>query len=84
MAAKKDIKNVAAKDVYTAFPSRFGSHKSMIDSTIVPKDENLVVCKDEFGHYVTEKKRLDDRCADPNRFANTKYRNRVLEETEKQ
>jgi hypothetical protein len=82
MASKKELKNV--KDNYTAYPSRFGSHKSMVDASIVPKDENLVVCKDEFGHYVTERKRLDDRCADPNRNAGVNYRNKVLEETEKQ
>lgn len=58
------------KDPY-AYPSRFGSHRSMV----VPPIEGAgivsgggVVCRDEWGEYVTEEKRLDNGLADSNRY----------------
>lgn len=53
------------------FPSRFGSHSSMIDEekTKELNDPAQVVLRDEFGHYVTERNRLDTKMSDPNRYA---------------
>ena len=47
------------------YPSRFGSHKSMV----VKEDGEFVFCEDEFGQYKTLKNRLDNGCADPFRYA---------------
>lgn len=48
------------------YPSQYGSHASMV---VRENDDGTVVCKDEYGEYVTEKKRLDDGTADPKRYA---------------
>lgn len=56
---------VADKKAVYGYSSRFGSHKSMVVKTV---DDNKVVCKDEFGEYTTNVKRLDDGTADPARF----------------
>ena len=50
------------------FPSRFGSHASMV----IGEEGDFVVCKDEYGEYRTEKTRLDNGSADPNRWCLTK------------
>jgi len=49
------------------YPSRFGSHSSMIVEGDDPQNEH-VMCHDEFGDYVTMRNRLDDGCADPLRY----------------
>jgi hypothetical protein len=82
-AAKASKFTPPVKDSYTAFPSRYGSHKSMVDSSVTLKDEKLVVCKDEGGQYVTEKNNLDNRCADPWRFATEEWRKKTFEAAEK-
>lgn len=46
------------------YPSRFGTHKSMV----VREEGDNVVCQDEFGEYITPKNRVDNGCADPNRY----------------
>ena len=33
-------------------------------------DLDMVVCKDDKGHYITHKARLDNGLADPNRYSN--------------
>lgn len=58
MAKRREEK----KEVYL-FPSRFGSHASMV----VEELADFVVCKDEFGFYLTSKCNLDNGVADPNR-----------------
>ena len=45
------------------YPSRFGSHKSMV----VSEHGDKVICKDEFGEYRTFVNRLDNGLADPKR-----------------
>lgn len=57
-----------------SYPSRFGSHTSMIDQDETTKlgDAALVACRDEFGVYVTEKARLDTGLADPKRYVETR------------
>ncbi len=51
------------------YPSRYGSHASMIDEekTSELTDEKMVVLKDEHGMYITYKDRLDNGLADPKR-----------------
>jgi hypothetical protein len=66
----KAMKAAAKKGEKPLTPSRFGSHTTMIDeegSKNLPP--NQVACLDEFGVYITERIRLDNGCADPNRFA---------------
>jgi hypothetical protein len=59
------------------YPSWYGSHTSMIDEELTAdlNDEKLVVCKDENGCYLTERNRLDNHLADPNRYSSEKARN---------
>jgi len=66
----KKSKGPAEKQEKFQYPSHFGSHTSMIDAEATEKleDVSLVVLKDEHGSYTTEKIRLDDGCADPNRY----------------
>ena len=52
------------KEVYP-YPSRYGSHRSMV----ISKDGDKVVCKDEFGEYETTVGRLDNGLADPRRYS---------------
>jgi hypothetical protein len=63
-------------------PSPFGSHGSMIEEelTNMLADKTFVVLKDENGLYLTEKARLDDHLADPNRYASPEYRKAKLVE----
>jgi hypothetical protein len=64
---------VNPKDIYP-YPSRFGSHNSMVVLPVDIEDESIngqpgvVCCKDEFGTYITEISRLDNGRADPNRY----------------
>ena len=63
MAAKPEV----AKE----YQSEFGSHAKMIDTektTALGEGTDKVVCKDQFGFYETEKWRVDDNMADPNRW----------------
>jgi len=71
----KAMKKSAEKKENYPFPSRYGSHKSMI----VKEYDNSVVCKDEYGEYLTEKKQLDSGLADPNRHATVEYREKILD-----
>jgi len=48
------------------YPSRFGSHRSMV---LKDNEDGTVVCQDEFGEYTTTRDRLDNGCADPVRYA---------------
>lgn len=54
-----------AKKVDYPYSSRFGSHANM---KIGDTEDGKVICKDEFGEYVTEANRLDNGASDPNRF----------------
>ena len=55
---------VIEKQVKYKYPSRFGTHASMV----VSEADGMVVCEDEFGQYTTLKNRVDNGCADPNRY----------------
>ncbi|MCX5637085.1 MAG: hypothetical protein NTX52_05250 [Planctomycetota bacterium] len=67
MSSRHSVAPVAASKY--PYPSRFGSHKSMV---VREEGEDLVqgqlVCKDEFGEYVTLRTRLDSGLADPARY----------------
>ena len=56
------------------YPTRYGSHSSMIDEEETEKltDESLVVLKDEHGCYTTKKSILDNGLADPKRYDTTR------------
>ena len=53
------------------YPSRFGSHKTMIDVPLTAAlgDRTQVVLRDEFEAYTTTRDSLDNGCADPRRYA---------------
>ena len=63
-------RQVPVKQETYDYPTRFGSHSSMIDEekTEELKDDQEVVLKDEHGYYTTHKKKLDSGLADPNRY----------------
>ena len=58
------------KTVKYLYPSRFGSHASMVMEEESSKLENKseVVLQDEFGLYTTFRCRLDSGLADPRRY----------------
>lgn len=66
----KKIKKEKTEKYKLEYPSRYGSHASMIDeaATADMNDPNKVVCKAELGLYITERNRLDNGLADPNRY----------------
>ena len=57
------------------YPSRYGSHSSMIDEQKAAELEALygnserVMLEDEGGHYITYRSRLDSGLADPKRYS---------------
>jgi len=63
-------------------PSWFGSHETMvvdhnevqIGGHDVTLSEEQVLCQDDRGYYVTEKKKLDNGLADPNRYSNRRLK----------
>lgn len=61
--AKRDTGPV--KNEQYPYPSRFATHASMV---IAEKEDGTVVCKDEFGEYITSKKCVDNGQCDPNRY----------------
>jgi len=73
---KKKLKPKAQGDY--PYPSRFGSHSSMM---VDPQPEDLgqdeVFLEDEYGQYVTERKFLDTGLMDPHRTNGSK-RPRIL------
>jgi hypothetical protein len=48
----------------------FGSHKEMViaNTTDINLHEDQVICKDDRGHYITTKNRIDNGLADPSRY----------------
>lgn len=49
-------------------PTRFGSHASMVIESSLPLLPDQVLCKDDYGEYVTYKDRLDNGLADGCRY----------------
>ena len=59
-----------------AYPSRFGSHQTMVTTAL---SSSWVICEDEKGSYATQQKFLDSGVADPHRFSTSKgYRKQLL------
>lgn len=65
-----------------AFPSYCGSHTAMLDKETTDKlnQQNKVVCKDNYGFYITEQKYLDSGMNDPYRTASEDWREKQLSE----
>jgi len=63
-------KRIIKKPEAYTYPTRYGSHASMVDmeKTGELNKENKVVIQDEHGYYVTDESRLDSGLADPNRY----------------
>ena len=78
MAKVKSLLPSDKKDY--SYPSRFGSHSSMINEEATGKlnDPKRVVLEDEFGLYETDRNRLDTGAADPNRYVQSRI-GRLLE-----
>lgn len=72
------------RSVY-AFPSRFGSHASMVNAekTAELNDSTRCVIDDEYGQYTTLKNRLDTGMADPNRYATSRL-DKLAEKVDKE
>ena len=62
------------------YPSFCGSHKSMVDEgeTENLRHPDMVVCKDNYGLYVTDKSALDNGMADQWRCMAPEYREKRL------
>lgn len=79
---KKTAEEAGAKKQGPKYPSPFGSHASMVQKELTEELQKqnpaLAVLEDETGLYVTETARLDNRMADPNRYAGGQYRNEQM------
>ena len=68
---------IKKKEKKKEYPSDFGSHLSMV-SADYPEfyydDSKWLVCTDDRGDYVTQKRRLDNGLCDYNRSVDTKAR----------
>jgi regulator of RNase E activity RraA len=63
--------------------THFGSHANMVIAISgVMIGENEVICKDDNGYYVTEKTKLDNGLADPNRYTLSKRISLFVDTTE--
>ena len=78
--AKNKTRHQTGNSVTT--PTWFGSHASMvvdhsevqIGGEDVTLSEGQVLCQDDNGYYITEKKKLDTGVADPNRYSIRRYK----------
>ncbi len=73
---------MATKEAAYPYKTRYGSHEAMVVPEESEKlgDPALCVCKDEYGLYITDKKRLDDGLADVNRHSDPEWRRKRLVE----
>lgn len=63
--------------------THFGSHAEMVvdlSKANIKVNPDEVVCMDDRGYYVTNKSRIDNGLADPNRYTDSKRVNVVFEE----
>jgi len=74
MARKQKVRREIPKVEKNSYPSRFGSHTTMVNKDMSNdlKDDHWVICEDELGVYVTMVSRLDNGLADPYRFSTGK------------
>lgn len=71
----KAPKHTCGKNVTTK--TWFGSDSEMIVNTNnikISLKDNEVLCKDDDGFYITEKSRINNGLADPNRYADSQKR----------
>ena len=68
-----------------AFPSRFGSHLSMlnINKNSLTTTNGNVILTDKHGDYETHCSRLDSGLADPNRYGNVKRLSKLFANNKK-
>lgn len=78
---KKAASGPPQKSKVYGYPSRFGSHSSMVKPG--HNDGDFCVCVDEYGEYVTNSNRLDTGLADPNRYSITRL-GKLFEKTVKE
>jgi len=71
MARQRRANRVPTKQEPYKYPTRYGSHSSMIDEekTAELEDKNMVVLEDEHGYYTTYRDRLDTGLSDPKRYS---------------
>lgn len=74
--AKKSIEPGSNSKQAYPYPSRFGSHKSMVIEYVLldnlGDDTAKAILEDEHGTYITDVDRLDSGLADPNRHATSR------------
>lgn len=73
----KNSRSVVKAPVY-AYPSRYGSHQSMV---VQESDGEWVVCEDDRGFYATKKNELDSGLADGYRNGSRDFRRKTLNDT---
>jgi len=50
------------------YPSRYGTHKSMVlDTQVASNGQTYAKCADEYGEYITPLSNVDSGLSDPNR-----------------
>ena len=64
------------KKVEDVYPSRYGSHASMV--VVNDLSGAWVACKDEKGLYITSELHLDNGLMDPWRIATAPWRNKTF------
>ena len=62
----------ASKDKEYPYPSRYGSHTSMVVEN--KEGDAWIACNDEKGPYVTSRTHLDSGLMDPYRLTTPKFR----------
>ena len=65
------------KSKKTSYPSEYGSHASMINENFEGFNDaghDCIVCTDDRGNYITERKHLDSGLCDYNRSVNIEAR----------
>ena len=81
MGKKRRQRNVGPQVAYP-YPSRYGSHASMLVSCQeIPRSRmntGWVVCEDERGKYATGVKKLDDGFHDPWRTCSIELRQEMM------
>lgn len=78
MARKSKNSRKTVKETVYAYPSRYGSHQSMV---VQESEGDWVVCEDERGFYATTKKDLDSGLADGYRNSSLHFRRKTLNDT---
>lgn len=65
---------ITTKTAYGSTSDMVVDINDYVSDPVIVLDDNQVVCKDDRGFYITLKSRIDNKTADPNRYANAKAR----------